>query len=325
MTEFDQLEIGTGETTPQRAPSARIPAHGRRGERLAIIAIFVSLAAFAVSCTALVLQLRATAETEAELETAEELPQAEPEAPTLQYRNHILPILEEVPVNAFDAAAFQKDENGYIRYQDAPLGIDVSSYQGEIDWKQVAASDVRFAMIRLGLRGYTKGGIMTDATFEKNIRGALDAGLDVGVYFFSQAINAAEAEEEADYVLERIKDYRLTYPVVFDWESVNDASARTNGVSSDEVTRCAAAFCNQIAAAGYTPMIYFNMDQGYLAYRLDELTDYGFWLAEYHESPGFYYTFAFWQYTHQGQVPGIDGAVDLDLDLRAYAAGGKSG
>lgn len=142
---------------------------------------------------------------------------------------------------------------------DAPLGIDVSTYQGEIDWEQVALSGIDFAMIRLGLRGYTQGGIRMDSMFERNIDEALAAGLDVGVYFFSQAVSVQEAEEEADFVLGQLEGYTLTYPVVFDWESVSDASARTNHMDAEEVTRCAAAFCDKIAAAGYTPMIYVNL------------------------------------------------------------------
>ena len=289
------------------------------GNRRSTIALILSTLALLVACAALILQLSSGNRDEAE---PDEMPadreETEQAAATLQYRNHILPVLENVPINGYDEEQFSRDERGFIRYLDAPVGIDVSSYQGEIDWEQVSASGVEFAMIRLGLRGYTKGGISEDAMFERNIKGALAAGLDVGVYFFSQAIDPQEAEEEAAFVLERIAPYRVSYPVVFDWESISDASARTKGLGSDAVTSCAAAFCDRIAEAGYEPMIYFNMDQGYLSYRLDRLTDYAFWLAEYHDSPGFYYDFDFWQYSHSGSVPGIEGAVDLDLNLRAY-------
>lgn len=301
----------------------REAARQLRGENnpLAVVAVVLSAVALIAACVALFLQLRSDREPpEAPEEIVEEIPE-EPEIPTLQYRNHILPIWEGVPVNEYAAEAFAADENGYLRYADAPLGIDVSSYQGEIDWAQVADAGVDFVMLRVGFRGYTKGGLQADEMFDRNIKGALDAGLDVGVYFFSQAINVWEAEEEAAYVLEKIAPYHVTYPVAFDWESVSSADARTNGLSSDAVTRCAGAFCDTVAAAGYTPVIYFNMDQGYLAYQLNRLTDYPFWLAEYHESPGFYYHFDLWQYTHQGSVPGIKGAVDMDLDLRAAETG----
>lgn len=315
MLETEKTGMGNAEREQEIARRLR-----RESNPLAVVAVVLSAVALAVACAALCLQLRSEAEPPAEQEAAEET-QKEPELPTLQYRNHILPIWEDVPVNGYTAEAFGTDENGYLRYADAPLGIDVSSYQGEIDWAKVADSGVGFVMLRVGFRGYTKGGLMPDEMFEKNMEGALGAGLDVGVYFFSQAINVWEAEEEAAYVLEKIAPYHITYPVAFDWESVSSADARTNGLSSDAVTRCAGAFCDMVAKAGYTPLIYFNMDQGYLAYQLDRLTDYPFWLAEYHESPGFYYHFDLWQYTHQGSVPGVRGAVDLDLDLRAVGTG----
>lgn len=241
----------------------------------------------------------------------------EAEPPTLRYRGSTLPVLENVPVNEYAKEAFSTDESGYLRYPDAPLGIDVSSHQGEIDWAQVSAAGIDFVMLRAGRRGYTEGGLFPDDMFRRNIDGALAAGLEVGVYFFSQAITVEEAGEEADYVLELIGDYDISYPVAFDWEFISEDQARTDGLGAEEMTQCAAAFCDAIAEAGYAPVIYFNVSQGYLSYQLDQLTDYSFWLAEYHDSPGFYYHFDLWQYTHQGSVPGISGAVDMDLDLRA--------
>lgn len=240
----------------------------------------------------------------------------EEEGPVIWYHNTALPVWENVPANDYAAEAFAADENGWLRYRNAPVGVDVSSFQNTIDWAQAADAGIDFAMIRVGRRGYTEGGLFEDDRFRENIEGALAAGLDVGVYFFSQAITEAEAKEEADYLLSLIEGYTLTYPVAFDWEPITNAEARTDGLGSAELTACAKAFCDAVADAGYIPMIYFNVDQGYLNYRLDRLTDYAFWLAEYHDSPSFYYSFDFWQYTHRGSVPGIEGAVDLDLDLR---------
>ena len=103
----------------------------------------------------------------------------------------------------------------------------------------------------------------------------------------------------------------------FDWEFITGTSgARTNGMEADDITRCAGAFCDMVAEAGYEPVIYFNQDLGYLSYELDALTDYTFWLAEYNKKPSFYYHFDLWQYTHRGTVPGIKGSVDLNLDFR---------
>ncbi len=247
----------------------------------------------------------------------EPTPEPEPEEPKIHYHNTALPILEGVARNEYDASAFRADENGWLHYRGAPLGIDVSSHQGEIDWEAVAASGVEFAMLRAGRRGYTEGGLYEDERFRENIEGATAAGLDVGVYFFSQATDAAEAREEAVYLLERLAGYDVAYPVAFDWETITEDEARTDGMSIAERTDCALAFCEEIAAAGFTPAVYFNVEQGYLGYRLDRLKEYEFWLAEYHDSPGFYYGFGLWQYTSGGSVPGIAGRVDLDLDLRS--------
>ena len=303
----------------EREAMERLPRYQRqrRGNGgLSKLALAISCVALIVSCVTLALLLRPVPEPD---EPPEEPVQQEPETPTLQFRSHILPILENVPVNEYDPALFERDDAGLVHYLDAPLGVDVSSYQGEIDWEQVAGAGIQFAMLRCGARGYTKGGLMPDESFRRNIEGALAAGLEVGVYFFSQAIDPQEAREEAAYALELIGDYDVTYPVVFDWEIISGAEARTDSLSPEEVTDCAEAFCSAIAEAGFTPAIYFNLDQGYMSYQLDRLTDRLFWLAEYQLPPGFYYHFDLWQYTHQGSVPGIEGAVDLDLDLRSAA------
>ena len=173
-------------------------------------------------------------------------------------------------------------------------------------------------MIRLGYRGYSQGVIMPDKNFEQNLRGALNAGLEVGVYFFSQAVSVWEAEEEAQYVLDAIQGYDVTYPVAFDWEFIAGDTARTDGMEPEAITRCAGAFCDMIREAGYHPVVYFNQDLGYLSYQLDRLTDYTFWLAEYNARPSFFYHFDLWQYTHTASVPGIEGNVDMNLAFREF-------
>ncbi len=243
-----------------------------------------------------------------------------PEPVTFTYRDRVLEAKAGVPVNRYAREGFTVDENGRVSYFHNGLrareGIDVSFYQGEIDWEAVAADGVDFAMIRVGLRGYTEGGLRVDGRFAENIQGALDAGLEVGVYFFSQAITPEEAEEEADFVLEVLEGYQITYPVAFDWEPITPGKeARTDDLDGETLTRCAAAFCQKIAQAGYTPQIYFNQELGYLAYDLAELKDWSFWLAEYDTAPDFYYGFDLWQYTHTGSVEGIQGNVDRNLDL----------
>lgn len=227
---------------------------------------------------------------------------------------------DPVPPNRYDSGSFAVAD-GFLVYEgDAPsfVGVDVSSYQGEIDWPAVAAAGVEFAMVRVGLRGYTEGGLMEDTRYRQNIEGALAAGLDVGVYFFSQAVSEEEALEEADFLLERIGDYDITYPVVFDWERQRGEGSRTAETAGKTVTDCTVAFCAAVAEAGYRPMVYFSPSKAYTELDLTRLLDWPFWLAHYTEdwqATSFRYHFAMWQYSCQGQVDGIRTPVDLNLCL----------
>ena len=220
-----------------------------------------------------------------------------------------------VPENSYDPAGFY-EEGGFKRYKSedtlASVGVDVSSHQQEIDWELVAANGVEFAMIRVGYRGYTEGEIQSDDYFVQNIEGARAAGLDVGVYFFSQALDEQEAIDEANYVLEQIKDSPLSYPVIFDWEDI-EADARTDGMDSVQLTKNAIAFCDTIEQAGYRAGVYFNQRFGYEEFDLESLQDYVFWLAEYNDTPSFSFHFQIWQYCNDGRVDGIKTDVDLNL------------
>ena len=240
------------------------------------------------------------------------------------YRDQKIPVLTAVPVCAYDTSLFVLDESSMTMYYHDPdyttaLGIDVSSHQGEIDWKQVASSGVEFVMIRLGFRGYGQEGTLNlDKYFQQNLRGAKAAGLKVGVYFFSQAVNVAEAEEEAVFVLENLAGAELDYPVVFDWEAVSDKSARTNGLGAEVLTDCAIAFCDAVSYAGYIPMIYYNLPVGYTRYDLSRLTAYDIWFAQYAKQPSMYYDYRIWQYTDSGRIPGISTRVDMNIAFRPY-------
>lgn len=293
------------------------PPPRQGGNALGKAALAISVLALAVSCAALFLVLRPKTE---EPVVDEPAPTVE-EPVTFRFGDRVMTPLEGMPLNPYERAAFTVDDRGRVSYEKdgkrARTGIDVSTYQGEIDWPKAAADGIDFAILRLGYRGYTEGGLFMDQTFEANLRGALDAGLDVGIYFFSQAITPEEAEAEAAFILNAIGDRGLAYPIAFDWEPISSGSAaRTDGLDNDTLTRCAAAFCARIREAGYTPAVYFNQSLGYLRYDLRELTEYALWLAEYDVRPDFYYHFDLWQYTHTGQVNGIQGDVDLDLDLR---------
>lgn len=225
-----------------------------------------------------------------------------------------------IPANTYDSQAF-KVEDGFLAYEgDAPslVGVDVSSYQQDIDWQAVAAAGVDFAIIRVGLRGYAYGNIVEDAHFRQNIEGALAAGLDVGVYFFSQAVNIWEAMEEATFVLSRIRGYDITFPVVFDWERQDKEGSRTITTSGEVQTDCAIAFCRLIEQAGYLPMVYASPSKAYDEMDLSRLTQWPFWLAHYTpnwQPTGFRYHYDIWQYSCEGQVDGIPTPVDLNLCL----------
>ena len=225
--------------------------------------------------------------------------------------------LEGVPANELTEESFSSND-GCIEYTgtdyDVLRGVDVSEHQLDIDWKQVAASGVDYAYIRVGWRGYTEGGLFEDAYFERNIQGALDAGLHVGVYMFSQAMTVQEAIEEADFVLERIGKYNVTLPVVFDWEKIEAAEARSHGLTMELRTDCARAFCETVKSAGYVPCVYFNRNLGYYGYDLTRLTDYEFWFSLPESGfPNFYYACDMWQYSFTETVPGIAEPTDMNL------------
>lgn len=239
------------------------------------------------------------------------------------YGDTWLAALTDVPRHTLDYDKVET-KNGYKHYYENgerlnTTGIDVSYHQGDIDWEAVRADGVDFAMIRLGYRGYESGRLNLDERFHEYAKGALDAGLEIGVYFYSQAINASEAEEEARFVLNELSDYKITYPVVFDWEIVGDDTARTNSVSSEELNECASVFCNTIARGGYIPMIYSVKRMALLKYDLSRLAGFDFWLAEYRDEPEFPYEFAMWQYASDGKVSGIEGEVDLNMSFVDYS------
>lgn len=213
----------------------------------------------------------------------------------------------------YDASgiSYTGDDNYIVR-----KGIDVSKWQGDIDWKKVKAAGYDFAFIRLGYRGYGEDGTLNlDATFHQNMQNARKHGIDLGVYFFSQAVNETEAIEEANFVIDALKNYKLQLPVVFDPELINSADARTDDVTGEQFTKNTIAFCETIKQAGYEPMVYSNMYwQAYL-FDMTQLQDYPFWYADYEVEPQTPYAFSFWQYSDTGIVDGIEGNVDLNLQF----------
>ena len=217
----------------------------------------------------------------------------------------------DIPELKYDRKGFSTGEDGITRYKDAVMGVDVSEFQGEVDWYAVKAAGVEFAIIRVGYRGMTQGLLTEDSHFAENFQNSGSA-----VYFFSQAVTEQEAVAEADFVIEKLAGEKLEYPIVFDWEppvpseELPESSLRAHGCSGEDVTKCAAAFCKRVKEAGYIPCVYF--------YDLEKLKDYDFWYAEYNPLPAIVYNFRTWQYSDAGNIPGIETTVDLDICMEPY-------
>ena len=194
------------------------------------------------------------------------------------------------------------------------VGIDVSEHQGAIDWERVAPN-IDFAIIRLGYRGYAGGGLVLDGYYSSNMEGAVAAGVPVGVYFYSQAVSYEEGVEEANFVLAHLGDYGLAYPIVLDREDPMVEDARTNDLSVEQHTDAAMGFLDTIAASGHRAMMYTNRMYYSLYVDTEKVYQYPIWYAQYADEPDWPYEFAIWQYTESGEVPGISGPVDLNLQM----------
>lgn len=220
--------------------------------------------------------------------------------------------LEEECLNILDTGEYQYLQDGQVISR---KGIDVSRHQGKIDWNLVAQDGVEFAFLRVGYRGYGTGKLVEDDRFEENIKAAQAAGIKVGVYLYSQAVNETEVLEEAQFVLEKIAPYQIDCPVVFDVEKVSGEDARMNHISKEERTALTVLFCQTIENAGYKPMIYYNTEMGAMMLNLEDLEEYDKWFAAY--SDIFYYPYAYqiWQYSQTGKVQGIQGNVDLNISF----------
>lgn len=232
---------------------------------------------------------------------------------------NFVPIDESLPKNNYDIDNLT-DENGmYVYTKDGQVtskfGIDVSSHQGDIDWEAVADEGVEFAFIRAVYRGYGTGKLVVDEKCLENIEGAQAAGIDVGVYVFSQAISQAEVLEEAGTVIDLLDGYTLQLPIVFDVEKVGDSQARTNSLTVEERTNLTIAFLEAVKNAGYEPMVYHNTEMGAMLVDLTQLTDYPKWFAGYNKEFYWPYEYDIWQYSENGSLNGINGKVDFDIWL----------
>lgn len=207
--------------------------------------------------------------------------------------------------------------NSKFKDYNVTYGIDVSYWNGTINWQKVKNDGIKYAFIRVGYRGYGKSGaIDDDSTFKRNITEAKKYGIKVGVYFFSQAITTAEAREEANYTLNKIKGYGIDMPVVIDYEYAGGSDGRlTNAnLSKTAATNIVMEFCKTVKNAGYTPMVYANYSM--LNNDLNKSTidsTYKVWLAHYTNSTSYSGKYEFWQHTSSGSVDGISGRVDINV------------
>lgn len=197
---------------------------------------------------------------------------------------------------------------------DSVPGIDVSYYQGQIDWQKVRQSGIEFAFVRVGYRSSADGLLYEDEMARRNLSQAAAAGVKVGAYFFSQALTPLEAVEEAKFAIGILKEYQLDLPLVYDWETVK-GSNRTDGMTRETLTNCVRAFCVTAEAAGYDSMVYFNRDLSQNLLDVKKLYGIPVWFAMYDTYPDAPCKPDYWQYSDKGRVTGIDVAVDLNLYL----------
>lgn len=195
------------------------------------------------------------------------------------------------------------------------MGIDISKHNGNIDWNAVKNSGVQYVILRCGYRGSASGVLVEDQKFKSNIQGATAAGLKVGIYFFSQAVNEVEAVEEASMTLSLIKKYRITYPVYIDVESAN---GRADGISKEARTSVINAFCQTIRNSGYTPGLYANKNWLTEKINTGALGGCKIWLAQYVAAPTYGGRYEMWQYSSRGSIAGIKGNVDLNVSYMGY-------
>ncbi len=220
-----------------------------------------------------------------------------------------------------EAANLTVDEAHGLSSKEVAVGIDVSVWQGKIDWAKVAANGVDFAIIRCGYRSYDPGDgkIYVDPTFEYNISNAIKNGIKVGVYFYSTAINKDEAEEEARWVVSQISKYKISYPVAYDYEEFyNRDTTRASGLSRLQLSQNTRAFLDYVEQAGYKPVLYASASAVNSHWVYSEIEKYDFWLAHYTLKTNYPRDYTMWQCTSSGTVDGIRGRVDINLSFKNY-------
>ena len=225
--------------------------------------------------------------------------------------------------NNYDLTKFVIKDN-ILRYEDdgknkSFFGVDISRYQKTVDFYQLKDAGVDFVMLRVGGRGYNSGAITIDEYFAENIKKATDAGLGIGLYFYSQAVTVDEAVEEANTVLNSIGEYKITYPIAFDMEFVENDNSRIEPLSKADKTNIAIAYMDKISNAGYRPMLYGNKEWLIKEVDLTKLSGYEVWLSQPGDLPDYPYKFSMWQYSTSGKINGITGDADLNICFLDYS------
>ncbi len=232
-------------------------------------------------------------------------------------------INKDLKLTELDPTCFYTNVDGIMEYSvDGQVlsykGIDVSSYQGDIDWASVAADGVDFAIIRTTLRGYGTGRLVEDETFDDNIQGAMAAGIHVGAYVFSQAINEEEVIEEAQSAIDKLSPYVTGVPIVIDVERISGGDGRMDDLTPAERTDLILKFCEVVSNAGYKPYIYYNTEMSILYVDIARLEGIPKWYASYSSDFFYPYDIDILQYSATGRVAGISGDVDMDICFRPF-------
>ncbi len=227
--------------------------------------------------------------------------------------------------NTYDFTKME-DKAGLKRYMEngrktSYVGVDISKHTGNVSFSRIKAAGVDYVMIRLGSRGYSTGQITLDENFKENIEGAIEAQLDIGIYFYSQAITQEEAVQEANFVAQNLEPYRahVKYPVAFNMGFVSNDKSRIEGLSREDKTTVTTSFLEGIRAVGYVPMIYGDKEWLIKEIDMTKLQDYDVWLSQEEEIPDYPYRYAMWQYNTDGVVNGIDGGADLNICFVNYS------
>lgn len=227
--------------------------------------------------------------------------------------------------NTYDFTKLE-DKAGLKRYMEngkkiSYVGVDISKQDGDVNFTSVKAAGVDYVMIRLGGRGYSTGQIALDENFKKNIEGAVEAGLDIGIYFYSQAISQEEAVQEANFVIQNLEPYKanVKYPIALDMEFVANDTARIEGLSKEDKTNIATSFLESVKTVGYVPMIYGDKEWLIKEIDLTKLQGYDIWLAQEEDLPDYPYQYTMWQYSTDGVLNGVTGEANLNICFVGYS------